>query len=108
MNKEDYNPDLIKLADKYAEATLNANAKAPYDHREYSKQLTLMRAALVLLAGGNGALAYALENAFHDSNESYEHYLFERGYTEAELIEAEGAGYGLEGETLVLTWDSVK
>lgn len=56
-----------------------ANAAEPYIHEEYSRCERIWKAWIAIYTKGNLDQAYALEQAFHDSNENMEWYMGKYG-----------------------------
>jgi hypothetical protein len=85
--------ELLLEADAWFQRTLEANSAQPYDHAAYERYLGLARATLVLAFDGDVNTAFALEQCFHDSNESMEYYLTR--WDADELRADYGSGYGI-------------
>lgn len=82
----------LKVADAHAQLMLDANRCS--DNELYYCHLDQLRAALVLLTEGDTEYAYALENTFHDSNESFAYYT--STFTRDDLINGDASKYELQ------------
>jgi hypothetical protein len=91
---DNFQRQMLELADEYFRDMMVANSATPYVHETYEIHLGKARAALVLFAEGDVELASALEWCFHDSNESMLYYLSKFG---AEELKAD---YGLAKDKL--------
>lgn len=91
---------LLKRADHAFQQVLRANSAEPYVHAEYERWLSIARAALTL-ATTNPAQAFALEECFHDSNETMEYYL---RHWSLEELERDYSG----GEPMRLKFEAVR